>query len=85
MKRGLLLYVSSVLTFGLSLNVSMPCFAQQNTIILAAKSDAEFDAEEDINTTVWLATGGILGVVGNPSARCYCYWWSVYLPTYSVC
>ena len=65
MKIGRLFYVSIVLMFGLSLNVSMPCFAQQNTVILGAKSDAEFDAEEDINTTLWLATGGILGVVGN--------------------
>ena len=65
MKRGLLFYALIVLMFGLSLNVSMPCFAQQNTIILAAKADAEFDAEEDVNTTLWLAAGGILGVVGN--------------------
>ena len=65
MKIGRLFYVSIVLMFGLSLNVLMPCFAQQNTVILGAKSDAEFDAEEDINTTLWLATGGILGVVGN--------------------
>ena len=65
MNRGLLLHILIVLMFGLSLNVSMSCFAQQNTIILAAKSDAEFDAEEVINTTLWLATGGILGVVGN--------------------
>ena len=65
MKRGLLFYVLVVLMLGLSLNMSMRCLAQQNTIILAAKSDAEFDAEEDINTTLWLAAGGILGVVGN--------------------
>ncbi|MYC77598.1 hypothetical protein F4X10_17690 [Candidatus Poribacteria bacterium] len=65
MKRGPLFQVWIVLILGLGLHVSMPCFAQQNTIILAAKSDAEFDAEEDINTTVWLAAGGLLGVVGN--------------------
>lgn len=65
MKIGRLFYVSIVLMFGLSLNISMHCFAQQHTIILPAKADAEFDAEEDINTTLWLATGGILGVVGN--------------------
>ena len=63
MKRGLLFHVLIVLTLGLSLN--MYCFAQQNTVILGAKSDAEFDAEEDINTTLWLAAGGILGVAGN--------------------
>ena len=65
MKRGLLFYVLAVLVSGLSLHLSMRCLAQQNTIILAAKSDAEFDAEEDINITLWLAAGGILGVVGN--------------------
>lgn len=63
MKRGLLFHVLIVLTLGLSLNLY--CFAQQNTVILGAKSDAEFDAEEDINTTLWLAAGGILGVAGN--------------------
>ena len=63
MKRGLLFHVLIVLTLGPSLN--MYCFAQQNTVILGAKSDAEFDAEEDINTTLWLAAGGILGVAGN--------------------
>ena len=63
MKKGLLFHVLIVLTLGLSLN--MYCFAQQNTVILGAKSDAEFDAEEDINTSLWLAAGGILGVAGN--------------------
>ena len=65
MKRGRLFHVLIVLTLGLSLNVPLYCFAQQNTVILVAKSDAEFDAEEDINTTLWLAAGGILGVAGN--------------------
>ena len=65
MKRGLLFHVLIVLMFGLSLNFPMNCFAQQNRGVLSAKSDAEFDAEEDINTTVWLAAGGILGVAGN--------------------
>lgn len=63
MKKGPLFHVLIVLTLGLSLN--MYCFAQQNRVILGAKSDAEFDAEEDINTTLWLAAGGILGVAGN--------------------
>ncbi len=65
MKSGLLFHLLIVLTLGLSLNVPLYCFAQQNTVILGAKSDAEFDAEEDINTTLWLAAGGILGVAGN--------------------
>ena len=50
---------------GLGLDTPMHSFAQQNTVALTAKSDAEFDAEEDINTTLWLAAGGILGVAGN--------------------
>ena len=65
MKKSLLCHVLLVLILGFSLNVPMYGFAQQNTIILAAKSDAEFDAEEDVNATLWLAAGGILGVVGN--------------------
>jgi hypothetical protein len=43
----------------------MRCLAQQNTVVLNAKSDAEFDAEDNVNTTLWLAAGGILGVAGN--------------------
>lgn len=65
MKRGLLFHTLVVLMLGLSLNISVRCFAQQNTVVLEAKSDAEFDAEEDVNTTLWLAAGGILGVAGN--------------------
>ena len=65
MKRGLLFHVLVALILGFSLNVPMYGFAQQNTVILAAKSDAEFDAEDNVNTTLWLAAGGILGVVGN--------------------
>ena len=65
MKRSLLFHALVALILGFNLNVPMYGFAQQNTVILGAKSDAEFDAEEDINTTLWLATGGILGVVGN--------------------
>lgn len=65
MKRSLLFHVSVVLMLGLSLNVPVRCFAQQNTVALDAKSDAEFDAEEDVNATLWLAAGGILGLIGN--------------------
>ena len=65
MKRSLLFHVLVVLMLGLSLNIPMRCFGQQSTIIFDAKSDAEFDAGEDVNTTLWLAAGGILGVVGN--------------------
>ena len=65
MKKSLLCHVLLVLILGFSLNVPMYGFAQQNTIILAAKAAAEFDAEEDVNATLWLAAGGILGVAGN--------------------
>ena len=65
MKIGRLFYVSIVVMLGLGLNIPMHCFAQQNTIVLAAKSDAEFDAEDNVNTTLWLAAGGILGLAGN--------------------
>ena len=65
MKRGLLFHVLVVLMLGLSLNMSLRCLAQQNTVALDAKSDAEYDAEDDVNTTLWLAAGGILGVAGN--------------------
>ena len=49
----------------LMFNLSMQAIAQQNTTFADAKSAAEYDAEDDVNTTVWLAAGGILGVVGN--------------------
>ena len=65
MKRGLLFHVLVVLMLGLSLNMSLYCLAQQNTVALDAKSDAEFDAEDDVNTMLWFAAGGILGVAGN--------------------
>ena len=65
MKRGFLFHVLVVLVSGLSLNMPMRCLAQQNTVVLAAKAAAEFDAEEDVNATLWIAAGGILGVAGN--------------------
>lgn len=65
MKRGLLFHALVVLTLGLSLNMSLHCLAQQKAVALDAKSDAEFDAEDDVNTTLWFAAGGILGVAGN--------------------
>lgn len=65
MKRGLLFHILVVLMLGLSLNMSLRCLAQQNTVALDAKSDAEYDAEDDVNTTLWLAAGGILGTAGS--------------------
>ena len=65
MKRGLLFHTLVVLMLGLSLNMSLLCLAQQNSVALQAKSDAEYDAEDDVNTTLWLSAGGILGVAGT--------------------
>ena len=64
MKRGLLFHILVVLMSGLSLNFPLQAIAQHTTIA-DARTAAEYDAEDDVNTTVWLAAGGILGVVGN--------------------
>ena len=65
MKRGIIFYLSVVLMSVLSLNVPLQCFAQRNTVALDAKTDAEYDAEDDVNTALWLAAGGVLGIAGN--------------------
>ena len=66
MKRGFVFYLSVVLMSVLSLNAPLRCLAQQqSTVALDAKTDAEYDAEDDVNTALWLTAGGILGVAGN--------------------
>ena len=65
MKRGVIFYLSVVLMSVLSLNVPLQCFAQRNTVAFDAKTDAEYDAEDDVNTALWLAAGGVLGIAGN--------------------
>ena len=65
MKRGLPFYIFVVLMCVLPLNMPAHCFAQQNSVPLEAKADAEYDAEDDVNTTLWLAAGGILGTAGS--------------------
>ena len=66
MKRRLPFYILVVLMCVLSLNMPLRCLAQQqNTVALDAKTDAEFDAEDDVNTTLWLVAGGILGTAGS--------------------
>ena len=65
MKRGLLFHILVVLMSGLSLNFPVQAIAQQNATAVDARTAAEYDAEDDVNTTVWLAAGGVLGVVGN--------------------
>ena len=66
MKRGLPFYTLVVSMCVLSLNMPVQCFAQQrNTVALDAKTDAEYDAEDDVNAALWLAAGGVLGIAGN--------------------
>ena len=65
MKRGLLFHVLVASMLVLSLNLSLQCLAQQNSVALDAKVDAEFDAEDDVNTALWLGAGGILGTAGS--------------------
>jgi len=65
MKRGLIFQLLAILTVVLSVNIPLRCFAQQDSVALKAKADAEYDAEDDVNTAVWLSAGGILGVVGT--------------------
>ena len=64
-KRGVLCYALVVMMLGVGLNIPSQCFAQQNSVPLEAKADAEYDAEDDVNTTLWLAAGGILGTAGS--------------------
>ena len=65
MKRGLLFRFFIVLMSGLIFSCPWQAIAQQDTIFTNAKTAAEYDAEDGVNTAVWLAAGGILGVVGN--------------------
>lgn len=65
MRKGLLFCVLVVLMSGLNFSLPLQASAQQNTTFTDAKTAAEYDAEDDVNTTLWLATGGVLGVVGN--------------------
>ena len=65
MKRGLLFHVLIVIMVVLSFSFHVPAIAQQSTVFVDARSAAEYDAEDDVNTTVWIAAGGILGIVGN--------------------
>ena len=50
---------------GLIVNFPLQAIAQQSTTFTDARTAAEYDAEDDVNTAVWLAAGGILGVAGN--------------------
>ena len=65
MKRGLLFHALVVLMLGLVWYMPLQCLAQQNSVALDAKTDAEYDAETDVNTALWLAAGGVLGTAGS--------------------
>ena len=65
MKRGVIFQILAVLVVVLSVEVPMWCLAQQDSVALQAKADAEYDAEDDVNTTLWLSAGGVLGVAGT--------------------
>ncbi len=65
MKRGLLFRSLVVLMLGMVWSMPLQCLAQQDSVALAAKTDAEYDAEDDVNTTLWLVAGGILGTAGS--------------------
>ena len=66
MKKGLLFHALVVLVLGLVWSMPLQCLAQQqNSVALAAKTDAEYDAEDDVNTALWLVAGGILGTAGS--------------------
>lgn len=65
MKRDVTSQLLAVLMVVLSLNMPLRCLAQQDSVALKAKADAEYDAEDDVNTALWLSAGGILGVAGT--------------------
>ena len=65
MKRELLFHILVVLMSVLIFNFPMQAIAQQSTTFTDARTAAEYDAEDNVNTAVWLAAGGILGIAGN--------------------
>ncbi len=65
MKRGVFFQLLAVLVVVLSVEMPLRCFAQQDSVALKAKADAEYDAEDDVNTALWLSAGGVLGVAGT--------------------
>ncbi len=65
MKTNKIFRVLVVLMAVWSMHISLQCFAQQDSVALKAKADAAFDAEDDVNTTLWLAAGGLLGTAGS--------------------
>ncbi len=65
MRTELLFRVLVILMSILSFSFPLQAIAQQDTTFVDAKTAAEYDAEDDVNTAIWLAAGGVLGVVGN--------------------
>lgn len=65
MKRSVIFHFLVVLMVALSVEMPLWCFAQQDSVALKAKADAEYDAEDDVNTALWLSAGGVLGIAGT--------------------
>lgn len=65
MRTELLFRVLVILMSILGFSFPLQAIAQQRTTVIDAKTAAEYDAEDDVNTAIWLAAGGVLGVVGN--------------------
>ena len=65
MKKGVFFQLLAALIVVLSVSIPMRCLAQQDSVALKAKADAEYDAEDDVNTALWLSAGGILGIAGT--------------------
>ncbi len=66
MRKELLFHILIVLMLMsiLGSNFALQATAQQNATFVDAKTAAEYDAEDDVNTAVWIAAGGVLGVIG---------------------
>ncbi len=65
MQKRVIFQLLAVLMVVLSVSLPMWCFAQQDSVALEAKADAEYDAEDDVNAALWLSAGGVLGVAGT--------------------
>lgn len=65
MKRGVISQLLVVLMVAMNVSIPLQCLAQQDSVALKAKADAEYDAEDDVNTALWISAGGVLGVAGT--------------------
>ena len=80
MKRSLLFHALVVYNVRIGLEqCRYTASPQQNSVALDAKTDAEYDAENDVNTALWLAAGGILGTAGSCLLGSICTRWCLCL------